>query len=257
MKTKQAVLFAGGKGTRLSEKTDIIPKPLVEVQGEPIIVHIMRQLRKSGIKEFIILTGHLSECFTEYFLSRRSYGQELIEFTNNGTTLGFNIKDLEDCKIKLFFTGQDTGTASRLWKAKDLLDDSFVLTYGDTFGDVDMTKVEEKFLKNKDTILTLTGVPYRERFGLAYVDDNGDFKEFKEKSVSQNELVNGGFMIINKKIFDYYKNVQYPEDFMKDIMSQEELISKTSVYKHNGYWKAVDTMKDLENINEDFKSRRF
>lgn len=252
-KIKQAVLFAGGRGTRLSEKTDVIPKPLVEVQGEPIIIHIMRNMAKAGIREFVILTGYLSECFVDYFIKNRKR-QDYIEITDKGANIRFNVEGLENCVIKLVYTGETSGTAVRLWKAKDLLDDNFVLTYGDSFSNVDMREVEKRFLEKEDTVLTLTGIKYRERFGI--VDVSGDMPVFREKAVSESELINGGFMCINKEgILKRYEDVAYPEDFMKDIMSQEELRPHISVYRHDGYWKAVDTMKDLDDINKDFKNR--
>lgn len=252
-KIKQAVLFAGGRGTRLSEKTNVIPKPLVEVQGEPIIIHIMRNMAKAGIKEFVILTGYLSECFVDYFINNRKR-QDYIEITDKGVNINFNADGLEGCTIKLVYTGEESGTAVRLWKAKDLLDDNFVLTYGDSFSNVDMRDVEKKFLEKDGTVLTLTGIRYKERFGI--VDISGETPLFREKAVSETELVNGGFMCINKKgILERYEDVAYPEDFMKDIMSQEELRPHISVYTHEGYWKAVDTMKDLEDINKDFEIR--
>lgn len=251
-KIKQAVIFAGGKGTRMAEQTKVIPKPLVDVQGEPIIIHIMRTLAKSGIEEFIILTGYLSSCFTDYFLTKTKNEQNVISFNSHGSNLGLNIRGLENVEVKLVFTGEENGTASRLYQVKDMLDDNFVLTYGDSYSNVNMNEVEKKFLK-ENSVLTLIGIPYQERFGLAHLDEEGNFKEFKEKSTSKTELVNGGFMCVNKSIFDYYKNVAYPDDFMKHIMSQTELKDNISVYVYNGYWKAVDTERDLININKDFE----
>lgn len=250
---KQAVIFAGGRGTRLSEQTKILPKPMVDVNGEPIIIHIMRNLAKKGIIKFLILTGYLSDCFIDYFSSKLKGRTELISFNNDKISL--DIQGLENCEISFLYTGEDSGTASRLYQAmkKDLLDEEFILTYGDTYSNVDIREVYKKFQERKDTILTLTGIPYTERFGLAKLDDNGDFVEFKEKSTSKNEVVNGGYMCVNKNIFNYYENLKHPDDFMKDIMSQQELWKHISVYKYGGYWQPVDTQRDLDTINKDFK----
>lgn len=247
---KQAVLFVGGKGTRMGEQSEYLPKPLSLVDDEPIVVHIMRQLAKSGIEEFILLTGYMSDKFVEYFSKGYLPGQNEINFSNKGTDLEYGIKGLENCKIKLLFTGKETGTAERLLKAKEHLNSSFVLTYGDSYGDVNMEEVEEVFLKN-DSLITITGIEKQERFGIVLVDDEGNFKEFKEKQPDKNRLINGGFMCVNKNIFNYYKD--NANDFMKDVMQRGIVQDNISIYRHKGYWKAVDTQEDLRNINNYFK----
>lgn len=252
---KQAVIFAGGKGTRLSEQTKILPKPMVDVNGEPIIIHIMRNLANNGISNFLILTGYLSDCFIDYFSSKLKGRNDLISFNDNKNKIKLDIHGLENCEISLLYTGKESGTASRLYQAmkKDLLDEEFILTYGDTYSTVDIREVYKKFQEKKGTVLTLTGIPYTERFGLAKLDNDGDFLEFKEKSTSKNEVVNGGYMCVNKNIFNYYNKLKHPDDFMKDIMSQQELWKHISVYKYDGYWQPVDTQRDLDTINKDFK----
>ena len=252
---KQAVIFAGGKGTRLSEQTKTIPKPMVYVNGEPIIIHIMRNLANNGISKFLILTGYLSDYFIDYFSSKLMGRNDLISFNNDEDKIKLDIQGLENCEISFLYTGEDSGTASRLFQAKrkDLLEDEFVLTYGDTYSTVDIREVYKKHKEKKDTVLTLTGISYTERFGLAKLDDDGNFLEFKEKSTSKNEVVNGGYMCVNKNIFNYYDNLKHPDDFMKDIMSQQDLWKHISIYKYDGYWQPVDTQRDLDTINKDFK----
>lgn len=248
---KQAAIFAGGRGTRMGDMTEWIPKPLLKAGDDPLIVHVMRQLAESGIDEFIILGGHLYEKFSEYFLSKcvMSNGGYTIEPGQVEAKL--DIKGLENVKIVVVNTGESAGTAERLMYVKDMLDDDFVVTYGDTCSDVDITDVENKYLEDDNVIMTVTGVPYKERFGLLQLDDEGNFISFAEKSASPNEFVNGGFIVCNKEIFNYYP--EEPFDFSVDIIANEEMASKMSVYKHYGYWHAVDTITDLEKFEEHLK----
>lgn len=246
-KIKQAVIFAGGKGTRMGEQSKVIPKPLSILYDKPIIIQIMRVLAKHGITEFVLLTGHLKDCFDEYF----SVHSNKVEHINeNVQRYQLAITGLDNCTATLVFTGENEGTAERLLLAKNLLDENFVLTYGDSYGDIDIENVESVFLLN-NSILTITGIIYTERFGLVCINPNGTFKEFREKEKYTNQFINGGYMCVNKKIFDFYYNK--PVDFMKDVMARKELKTDISVYIHNGYWKAIDTLEDLKQANEDYR----
>lgn len=252
-KIKTAVILAGGKGTRLSEQTKDIPKPLVSVGGEPIIVHIMRRLAKSGIKNFYILGGYKYDVLWSnfYFNSLKE-----VSVKKDHLTVQPNYKGLENTIVHVLFTGQDANTAERIKQVEDLISEDFIITYGDSYSDIDVSNVEEQFYKS-EKVLTLTAIPYVERFGVVKIDDSGNVLEFREKQAPDGQFINGGFICAKKNIFDFISKED--KDFSSDVMQSDKLSGKISVYKHYGYWKAVDSQKDLDDINKEFinKPERF
>lgn len=248
---KDAVILAGGKGTRLSEQTKVIPKPLVDVAGKPIIIRIMEHLADYGIENFYILGGYKVEEIYSYFLSNIMLTNSLSLSSN--TSLHIKNAKLKDCNIHILDTGKDSGTAERIYilKNTELSEKPFIITYGDTYSDVDLTKVEEQ-LKD-DRIISLCAVPYTERFGLVKITNDNYVEEFKEKSESKEYFVNGGFICVNPEIFEILDNTHY--DFSKDTLESPKLYGKIGAYIHRGYWKAVDTQRDLDEINKEFLNK--
>lgn len=251
-KIKRAVILAGGKGTRLSEQTKFTPKPLVKVNGKPIMERIMEHLASEGITEFYILGGYLIECIYEYFYNDRIDDESTVCAKNMLSIISKN-KNLNGARINIIDTGLNSGTAERIYKVKDLLkDEPFLMTYGDTYSDVDISKIEEQLSGNR--ILSLCAVPYIERFGLVKIKNDNEVEEFKEKSESKIYFVNGGFICMKPEFLDYIKPEHF--DLSKETLEQEELKGKIGAYVYRGYWKAVDTQRDLDEINKDFKDGR-
>lgn len=243
-----AVILAGGMGTRLSEQTKTIPKPLVRIGELPIMIHIMRRLQKSGVKEFFILGGYLNEEIWSYLLRNIKTGTFPSKFDKNNLSLELEDSILPDSKVHLVYTGVEAGTAERIKAIKDLIGNkNFIMTYGDSYSDVDVSEVEEKLTEGK--VVSLCAIPYSERFGIVEVEGT-EVKSFKEKSSSHTEYINGGFICLTPEIFDYISDSAF--DFSSDVLQLDELKGKISAHPHFGYWKAVDTQRDFETINKDY-----
>ena len=254
-----AVILAGGKGTRLSEQTKKLPKPLVDVQGKPIMVRIMEHLSRQGIKEFYILGGYMINEIYNYFLNSIKVNQffmnQKIEKCNiyiSEKEMTFNIVFLDNTTkyvIRILDTGWESGTAERMYMIKDIIDSPFVMTYGDSYSDVEVANIEEQL--TEDRIMSLCAIPYKERFGLVKISNENKVEEFKEKSESKIYFVNGGFICMKPEIFNIIKENHF--DLSKDSFESPELNGKIGAYIHRGYWKAVDTQRDLDEINKHFE----
>jgi len=219
----QVVILCGGKGTRLNEYTDEIPKPLVEVGGKPILHHLMNIYARYGYKDFILCLGYKGEKIKEYFKGNKELN---IEFVN---------------------TGDDSNKAERLMKIKDKIkEDNFLLSYGDDLSDVDIKKVIELH-KEKNKIVTLTAVQLQSPFGILEINYREKLVvEFREKPRLK-ELMNGGFYVMKKEIFDHIKQGDDLEkDTLKDLARKEQIV----YFEHNGFWKSMNTLKDVIELNE-------
>lgn len=257
---RQAVIWAGGRGSRLGSLTDFVPKPLIEVEGTPIMVHIMKRLAHSGIEEFVILTGHLHEKLEDYFVSKRKRGQSVVEEDGNLIVIEkLDIRGLENVTVKLLFTGDSTLTGGRIKKAleADILEERFALTYGDTYSTVAISSVDA-FSKKKNKDLTIIGVPYSERFGIAVIDSDGDLVEFAEKSASENEFINGGYMVVNRALLERSPVIaeENPGDFSSEFLGNPLHVKDIAVMPYYGYWAAVDTELDLSKVSKNYREHK-
>jgi glucose-1-phosphate cytidylyltransferase len=247
----KVVIFCGGKGTRLNEETEFKPKPLVEIGGLPIIWHIMKLYAHYGHNEFILPLGYKGDLIKQFFLN--------FEKKSNDFTLNFlddeikihNSHKKEDWKIHFIDTGQETKTSLRLWKIKHLLQDEedFLLTYGDGLSDVNINQTID-FHKEKRKIITLTGIKHPSRFGIIK-EKEGTIEEFNEKP-KENKWINGGFMVINKKIFDFpeIKEDKMIVDYLLPLLVQDRQVG---IYKHEGFWHSMDTYRDYLELNKIYK----
>lgn len=250
---KKAVILAGGKGTRLSEQTKTIPKPLVKIGDLPIMIHIMKRLRASGVSEFFILGGYLHEEIWSYLLQNIKEGTYPYPFSKEHLGLELSDEILKGCRVNLLFTGVDTGTAQRIKQVEKYINgENFIMTYGDSYSNVDVTDVE-RFL-TEDKIMSLCAIPYKERFGLVEIDKNGNVKDFHEKTESATQFINGGYICMKSDIFNYI--LESDDDFSSDTMQSDRLKDKIGAYIHRGYWRAVDTQYDWENINKEYKENK-
>ncbi|MEK6874470.1 MAG: sugar phosphate nucleotidyltransferase [Nanoarchaeota archaeon] len=244
----QVVLLCGGLGTRFKEQTEFMPKPLARIGTMPILWHIMKMYSQFGHKDFVLCLGYKGEMIKDYFLNYKwlsndftmklGPGQEHLMHTNANT---------EDWTITFAETGQHTLTSGRLKSVqKYIRDDDFLVTYGDGVADVNLDDVIA-YHKKMGKVATITGLHLRSKYGIVRVKDDGLVYEFKEKPV-MNDLINGGFMVMNKKIFNYL-------DLKKDCMLEEvfPILAKENelaLYKHNGFFFAVDTQRDFEELNK-------
>ena len=242
------VILAGGYGTRISEETSLKPKPMVEIGGIPIIVHIMKIYAHYGIKDFIICGGYkvevIKDYFTKYFLLESDFTVDL----SSGEIIIKNHKKL-DWKVTVVDTGRDSMTGSRIFRIKEFIeDDMFCVTYGDGVSDVDIKKLIETH-RSHGKIGTLTAVLPSSRFGVLEIDENNLINNFKEKPVDVNGLINGGFFVFNKAIFDYIAdetNTILEKEPLEKLARQGELVA----FKHFGFWHPMDTLRDNRILNE-------
>jgi glucose-1-phosphate cytidylyltransferase len=243
----KVVILCGGKGTRLNEETEFKPKPLVSIGGKPILWHIMKSYAHQGHKEFVLLLGYKSEHIKRYFMEHTWRSNNFCYDLKTNTVTHHEAKGIEDWKIHFVETGLESQTALRLKKAQYLLenDEQFMLTYGDGVSDVNVNELIA-FHNQTNSIGTITGFRPRSKYGV--IDCEGHFvKKFKEKPLL-NDLINGGFMIFNKEIFNHldHRNVMLVDDTLPRLASFDKL----TVRNHEGFWHCMDTYKDYKDLNK-------
>ena len=244
----KVMILAGGLGTRLGEETHAIPKPMVLIGGIPILWHVMNLYSNAGFNEFVILLGYkgyqIKEYFKNYFWHRNDV---TIDLSTNEST--FHNQNAEDWRVTLLDTGADTLTGGRVLRARDYVEDEkFMLTYGDGVSNVDIQGLL-KFHNVNKKIATMTAVQPDGRFG-TFEDDDGLVTKFMEKPKGDGSWINGGFFVFEKEVFDYI------EDGDASILEQGPLSKlaeseQLKVFRHGGFWKCMDTLKDkgeLENM---------
>ena len=202
----KCVLLAGGLGTRLSEETNILPKPMIEIGGKPIIWHIMKHFSVHGVNEFIICAGYKSNIIKDYFINYRANNSSLhIDLETN--SLEFEVNHEENWKVSIIDTGLETNTGGRLKLIKDYIEeDEFLMTYGDGVGNIDISNLI-KFHRNHKKLVTLTATIPEGRFGAINIEGDKVIS-IKEKLDTADKFINGGFFVIEPKFFKYLKNDQ-------------------------------------------------
>ncbi len=244
----KVVILAGGLGTRLSEETEMRPKPMVEIGGKPILWHIMKIYSSYGFNEFIICLGYKGNMIREYFANYFLYQSDVtINLSDNSIDV-HNCK-AEPWKITLVDTGLNTQTGGRIKRIKNYIDGKpFFITYGDGVSDVNIEKLL-KFHKKNKKLLTMTAVQPEGRFGSLDIDQNTDaIIKFLEKPKGDNAWINGGFFIAQPEIIDYIKNdmTVFEREPLEKLAKESNLIA----YKHKGMWKCMDTQRDKSQLNQ-------
>jgi len=245
----KVVIFAGGLGTRLSEETQLKPKPMVEVGGKPILWHIMKIYASQGYNDFVICLGYKGYMIKEYFINYFYHNSDLtIDLKNNQIEVHDTFA--ENIKVTLVDTGLNTKTAGRLQRIKKFIDtEDFMLTYGDGVANVDLKELSD-FHKAHGKACTVTAVQPEGRFGGMEFGADGKVDAFKEKPVGDGHWINGGFFMLNKSVFDLLEedaDVQMWEDRPMDkLTSNSELMA----YKHNGFWRCMDALRDKVILDE-------
>jgi len=244
----KVLLLAGGYGTRISEETDIKPKPMVEIGGKPILWHIMKMYSYYGFNEFIILLGYkgyyIKEYFANYFLHQSDV---TLDLQTNKMEVHSNTS--EPWKVTLAETGLDTMTGGRIKQAQKYVgNEPFLLTYGDGVSDVDIAKTIE-FHKSHSGSITMTSIQPEARFGGLDLSDDMKVNQFKEKPKNEGGWVNGGFFVCEPEVFDYIS------DDLQCTFEQEPLQTmakdnKLFAYQHNGFWQPMDTLRDNKKLNK-------
>lgn len=249
----KVLLLAGGFGTRLSEETDIRPKPMVEIGGKPILWHIMKMYSQHGYNDFVILLGYkgyyIKEYFANYFLHQSNVS---INLSTNEMKIHKNSS--EPWTVTLLDTGLHTMTGGRIKQAQEIVgDETFMLTYGDGVSDVDIKKLVESH-KEHGQAVTMTSVQPDGRFGALELSGN-KINNFLEKPKGDGSWVNGGFFVCEPEVFDYIDDnleTVFEQAPLQDLAKDGKLYS----YKHSGFWKCMDSLKDKQDLNEMFDSNQ-
>ena len=251
------MILAGGKGTRLSEYTEDLPKPLVLLDEKPILLHIMNRYAKFGVNEFIILTGYKGWLIKQYFRDFWLMSHDFTVDTQTGSlsevsaSPGFQMP--KNWKVTIVDTGLETMTGGRLKRIQHLVkDEDFFFTYGDGVSDVDLNKLVE-FHRRTNKTATITAVNPPARFGSIQIE--GDLiNSFSEKPVHSLDFINGGFMVMKPKIFDYLENDS-------TVLEREPLASLAeagdlAAFRHSSFWQCMDTARDVSYLRELIKEGR-
>jgi len=243
----KVVILAGGTGTRLSEETEIKPKPMVEIGGHPILWHIMKYYASYGYKEFYVALGYRGEVIKRFFMDYYSLDGSITIDLGSGK-LERQDRECEDWVIHLKNTGQGTNTGGRVKRFHDdLRDGTFMLTYGDGVCDVNIAELVS-FHKAHKRIATVTAVRPPARFG-GLIFDGDLISDFTEKPQIGEGWINGGFLVFEPQIFDYLAG----DDSSLEVHALERLAAdgQLAAYRHEGFWQCMDTLRDkrlLENL---------
>jgi glucose-1-phosphate cytidylyltransferase len=242
----KTVILAGGMGTRFAEETTTRPKPLIEIGGVPIIVHIMRIYAHHGINEFIVACGYLSHVMKNYFLNYYYLESDLTISLKNGTCSVRNSSRL-DWSVSLVETGKDTMTGGRLLRLREWIgNDTFMCTYGDGVADINIEKLIE-FHKSHGRLATVTSVHPPARFGNLVLDGNS-VQRFAEKDQAAEAKINGGFFVFEPSVLDYIPGDDVPLERtpLANIARDGQLMA----YQHEGFWQSMDTLRDQRYLEE-------
>lgn len=245
----KVVILAGGLGTRISEETTIKPKPMIEIGGKPIIWHIMKIYAHYGFNEFVVCLGYKGHLIKEYFINYFLYNSDItVELEKNVVDVHFT--NSESFKVTLVDTGVDTNTAGRIKRIqKHVKDETFMLTYGDGVADIDINELL-KFHKTNGKLATLTSIQLPGKFGNIETSDAGIVTKFQEKPEGDGVWINGGFFVLEPGIFKYLNEnmdkIQWEKKPLIDIANDGQLCA----YRHNGFWKCMDAMRDKIELEE-------
>ncbi len=246
----KVVILCGGKGTRMREETEYKPKPLVEIGGMPILWHIMKIYSYYGFNDFVLCLGYKGNMIKDYFLNFEYFTNDFTLHLGDGKrNVISHANSLENWNITFADTGEETDTGGRVKKIEKYIDEgSFFLTYGDGVANIDIISLL-KYHKTKDKIATVTGTEPRLRFGVLEVDQSGIATSFAEKPTTKG-LINGGFYVFNTEVFDYLNDNSNLEREALSKLAQER---KLAVYRHEGFWQCMDTYKEVEEFNRQWK----
>jgi glucose-1-phosphate cytidylyltransferase len=242
----KAIILAGGLGTRISEESHLRPKPMIEIGGKPILWHIMKIYSSYGINDFIICLGYkgyiIKEYFSNYFLHMSD-----VTFSMMENKMEIHQRYSEPWKVTLVDTGELTMTGGRLKCVKPYIgNDTFCFTYGDGVSNINITKLVE-FHKNSGREATVTAIQPPGRYGALHIED-GAVHHFQEKPAGDGSWINGGFFVLEPSVLDYIENndTVWEQQPLQRLAGDGQL----SAYKHNGFWQAMDTMREKNLLEE-------
>jgi len=244
----KVVILAGGYGTRISEESHLKPKPMVDIGNMPILWHILKSYSHYGFNDFVICCGYKAHVIKEYFAHYYMHQSDITyDFTNQNEKL-VHSNMAEPWRVTLVDTGLNTMTGGRVKRVQKYIgNEPFLLTYGDGVCDVDIKKLVEFHKKNKK-LLTLTAVQPDARFGVLDIDSKNNVLAFKEKAKADSGWINGGFMVVEPKVFDYLSGdtTIFEREPLENIAKEKQLVA----YKHDGFWQCMDTLRDKQYLDK-------
>jgi len=244
----KVVLLAGGLGTRLSEETVLKPKPMVEIGGMPILWHIMKIYSANGFNDFVVCLGYkgyiIKEFFSNYFLHKSDVS---IDLKNNSVEV--HDSQAEPWKITLIDTGHDSMTGGRIKRIQPYVNnETFMLTYGDGVGNINIEQLV-KYHKEHGKYCTVTSVQPSGRFGALDINKENEVHSFLEKPKGDGSWINGGYMVCEPQVFDFIKDGDSTV-WEKEPMEKIAKAGQMKAFKHDGFWRPMDTLKDKHDLNE-------
>ena len=241
----KVVLLVGGKGTRISEESQFKPKPMIEIGNMTILWHIMTEYSYYGFNDFVVCAGYkqdyIKQWFNNYYINNSDV---TFDFSDPKPKISIHKSNCENWKVSVVDTGLETMTGGRIKRIKDYIDeDTFMMTYGDGVCDVDINELL-KFHKSHGKIATLTSVQIDQDKGILDIDEFNSVKSFREKNISDGALVNAGYMVLNKEVFDYIDgdNTIFEKDSLEKLAKDGQLMS----YNHRGFWQCMDNFREKE-----------
>lgn len=243
----KVVLLAGGFGTRIGEESQFKPKPMIEIGGMPILWHIMKEYAYWGFNEFIVCAGYKQHVIKEYFSNYFLHASDITFDFTQGNKMIVHHQHTESWKVTIVDTGLNTLTGGRIKRSAPYVEnDTFMLTYGDGVSDVPIDKLLA-FHKSHGKICTMTAVKPEGRFGILDIDGT-QIRSFREKSKNDVGYINGGYMVLEPKIFDYIEgdDTTFEREPLETIADEGQLMA----FKHNGFWQCMDTMRDKTQLEE-------
>ena len=243
----KTIILAGGFGTRLSEYTKLIPKPMVEIGGKPIIWHIMNHYARFGYKDFVVALGYKGEVIKNYFLQYYAQNNDFTIDLSSGAVNYIN-EHTRDWRVTLVDTGAGSMTGGRVLRLKNIIgNEDFMLTYGDAVSNVDISQLVQRY-KEAGKLAMVTAVHPTARFGELQVDEEDFVRSFKEKPQVNQGWINGGFFVLSPKVFDYIENdlTTFEAEPLERLAAEGQL----KTYRHEGFWQCMDTVRDRDMLNK-------
>jgi len=241
----KVVILAGGHGTRLSEETVRIPKPMVEIGGDPILVHIMRLYARHGLNDFIVACGYRGHLIKDYFARFNLQNTDFSINLGSGEITQLNRTEV-DWNVALIDTGLDTMTGGRLARLEPYLGKAtFMATYGDGLADIDLANLLD-FHRKHGKLATITAVRPEARFGSLSIDNERLVTGFEEKVTSTEARINGGFFVLEPQVLEYIDDdsVSFERAPLERLAEDRQLVA----YPHDGFWKPMDTLRDRQEL---------
>jgi len=246
----KTIILCGGMGTRIKEETEFKPKPMVLIGGKPILWHIMKIYAHFGYREFVLALGYKGEMIKDYFLNQRAFSSDFtLDVLQN--KINYHNNESDDFKITFAETGLQTETGGRILRVKKYItEDEFMVTYGDGVGDINIEDLV-KFHRQQRTIGTITGAHPYSKYGLIKIDEKRNLVINFEQKPLMYDYASVGFMVFNKEAFNYFDEGPMENGLIK--MAKE---GQLSVYKHDGFWKGMDTYREMEELNKLWQESR-